>query len=278
MAVEREHPHFSIHWYVNWFFRFISPLGPTSAVSVWSSRISGLVSFMGIFSLTLLPFADAGEKDIHPIVQPFAAWAFGHRFSIACWILAASTITSVLNWLIQRFFLFDVEKMREILDVAVAYHFVDQNRSEHCYRATLFKVCHVWPFGRWLGIVSRSGENHHGSKTILSYDRMKHTRCTGIAGECAWQKAIQICCIPHPKTASEAYALAGFLAEPERKMFNVYSLVFFAVPIDRQDGKLWGVLVLDSTDTIAKVESEEKRERVREALGHWALAIKTAIH
>lgn len=279
MAVQRDHPYYRVRRSLNWVIRRFSPIGPSSAIAIWSRWLSGVATYIGMLALTLLPFADAGERDVPVPIQPIAAWAFSHRFMIACLILLVSTLVSVLNGLIQRLSPFDVEKMREILDAAVAYHFVDQIRGEFQYRATLFKVCTFWPFGSWLSIVCRSGENYHQSNTILSCDRMNQKRCTGIAGECAWQKAIQICTIPHnTKTELEPYAIKGFLAEPERTMFNIRSLVFFAVPIDRQDGKLWGVLVLDSTDSSMSVDSDEKKEQQREATGHWALAIKTAIH
>ena len=276
MAVKREHPWYPTHWILNRVIRSVYPTGTTLAV--WFRRFSGVTSYGCMAITTLLQFSDEGQNSIPYQLKPIAAWLYSNRLLIALFCLGFATFFVVINRIIQWLCQFDDVKMREILDHSVACQFADQDRGQFQYRATLFKVFTFWPFGSWLSIVCRSGENYLRSNTILSCDRMSQNRCTGVAGECAWQKAIQICRITHPHTDKEPYAIAGFLAEPERANFNVKSLVFFAVPITRQDGKLWGVLLLDSTDPATEVDSEGMEGRLKDSLGHWALAIKTAIH
>jgi hypothetical protein len=276
MAVKREHPWYRTHRALNSVYRRLYPTGTSFAK--WSRRIAGLMSYGCMVITTVLQFSDAGQNAIPNLLKPIAAWAHSNRLVVAVVCLVSASFFLLVNRIIQWMCQFDDAKMREILDHAVACQFSDQNRGHFQYRATLFKVFSFPPIGSWLGIVCRSGENYLHSNTILSCDRMNQNRCTGVAGECAWQKAIQIVRIEHPQTDKVSYAVAGFLAEPERANFNVRSLVFFAVPITRQDGKLWGVLLLDSTDPGTGVDSDEKKERVKDSLGHWALAIKTAIH
>jgi hypothetical protein len=175
---------------------------------------------------------------------------------------------------VQRFQPFERRKVEEILETALAHHFPNRDPAQHHYRATLFKIRRFPFFGSWLGIVCRSGENYRQSNTVFSLNRMDHNKCTGIAGECVRQNAELTVGPLDPNDPK--YLETGWIAQCEHGVFNVRATVFFATPVRRQDGRQWGVLVLDTTDPNCS-PGQRAQGSIRTNLTHWALALKTAI-
>lgn len=137
----------------------------------------------------------------------------------------------------------------------------------------LFKVRKCPLLGSWLGIVCRSGPGGHISNTIFSANTSKKNQCTGIAGETVRVNA-EIVRKLNPKT--KRYFTEGYVAQCEFNKMEEQAKIFFSTPIRRQNGSIWGVLVLDTTD-VNQGPEEDAAERVKNDMGHWALALKSVI-
>ncbi|MFG0333554.1 MAG: hypothetical protein ACF8TS_09350 [Maioricimonas sp. JB049] len=224
--------------------------------------------------ITVLEFVDPAEQRVLPVSRDVALWLHTHRLMVVLMLAAAEVVGGSAGLVLNVLCLFDRRQIHEILESAVQHHFRSQDRASHHYRATLFKI-RRFPFcGSWLGIVARSGENYADSGTIFSLDRMRKRYCTGIVGECARQNTQMIVALTDAGSEDD-YAMRGYTAECEFQELNVRASVFFATPIVRQDGRTWGVLVLDTTDP-GYAPAANQKNRVQSDLSHWALALKTA--
>lgn len=226
--------------------------------------------------MTLLSFADPSGQKLPALLSGLANWAHQHRLAIALALLFVQIVAWGCVGVIQWANPFDRDKVQEVLEACVAHHFSDQDRKRYQYRATLFKIRRVLFLGEWLGIAARSGENYRRSNTIFSRDTERKLCNTGVVGECVRQDSTLVIGPIDPE--SPDYAASGYLADVEVRSdrMNVRASVFFAVPIRRQGGRIWGVLVLDTTDTNT-APGRIQENRVRTDLDQWALAIKTAI-
>ena len=120
-----------------------------------------------------------------------------------------------------------------------------------------------------LGIVARSGELFTRFKTVFSIDANVESRNTGFACEC-WRRAGETIIIekmlpdhragPLPDQYVNNYKTQGWLADQEYSRMSVKSIVFLATGI-RTNGKLWGILVLDSTDPNSGLAENARKDR-----------------
>jgi|GEM_PF-4857527 len=272
MPERREHPHYRIRRALN---RCASRLVQDEAAARWYRWL--FVAGAGLIPLfiTVLEFADPEDQQAIPVPQELLEWLHTHRLMVVLLLAVIELVGGLASFLLNVLCLFDRQQVREILETAVQHHFQEQNRSEYHYRATLFKIRYCPILGTWLGIVARSGENYTGSNTIFSLDRMRKQKCTGIVGECARQNT-QVIVALAGDAADDEYATRGYVADCEFQALNVKASVFFATPIVRQNGRTWGVLVLDTTDP-RYAPARNQTSRVQNDLSHWALALKTAI-
>ena len=186
-------------------------------------------------------------------------------------------------WLVLRLQPRNFQRIKLLLDALVPEVFPRRDIEKHHYRASLFKARRFWPFGSWLGIVARSGHKFTRKTTIFSIDENVVDHNIGFAGECWWQghtfinpRALPDLDVPNVSERDQLeYKAMGFLADVEFSQISMKSRVFLATCI-RVDGKLdsaiWGVLVLDSTDSNALPNQKEKIEAIlnvaRAAISH----------
>jgi len=108
--------------------------------------------------------------------------------------------------------------------------------------------------------------------SIFSIDSNDEERCTGFAGKCWWNANNNagehlLYVLPDHATGQTAtleYMSQGRVTEQEFKTLKRKSRVFRLTAI-RKHGEVWGVLVLDSTDTdiVPEDGSPELDEQIR---------------
>lgn len=271
----RIHPNHEAHRRLNWWALCLSWAAEKSS---WSQ---GWFWGLGIATSTLVTLIQLCDPKDQPFPQPWqdiTTWVYGHRLVLTAALLFLQVLSFVAVVTSRKFLPFDQRKVGEILEAALLHHFPDQDPSKFLYRATLFKI-RKFPFlGMWLGIVCRSGLNFRQSNTVFSLSRMNQLQCTGVAGECAWQNSAIT--IGPLDPLAQGYVDSGWVAVSEHEAFNVRAVVFFAIPVRKQDGEQWGVLVLDTTDenyAPGPPKSDRSPKKLETDLSHFALALKTAI-
>ncbi|MDX1967913.1 MAG: hypothetical protein SFV23_12125 [Planctomycetaceae bacterium] len=271
----RTHPNYSAHRQLNWCALWLTAFAENAQ---WSS---GWFWGLGVLNSALMTLMQLCDPQGQPFAKPWdgiAVWVYGHRFWLALLLLALQMTAGAIVLFLKRFQPFERTKVEDILEAALRHHFPERDVAQHVYRATLFKIRRFPMCGKWLGIVCRSGENYRQSNTVLSLNRMSQQECTGVAGECARQDAAIIVGPLDPK--SPDYLESGWIAECEHSAFNVRATVFLGTPVRRQDGKQWGVLVLDTTDpecAPGAAQSNRSPKKLETDLTLFALALKTAI-
>jgi hypothetical protein len=193
-----------------------------------------------------------------------------HRFEVALTLVSTTILlgmASLFTGFVQRLSVKNLKIIKKCLEAAVEEHFEDRQNG-HTYRATLFRAFYV-PFtgGGWLGIVQRSGDVYVTWRTIFGIDRQRKECCTGIVGECWWNAHAQLKSqfygsLPEVQAGDDVsleYLNEGFLDKREFKKIAKASLFFHATEI-RVNGKVWGVLVLDSTDPNAQATNDPKKK------------------
>lgn len=254
----------------------------------------------GMFSSSIMWLMDV-KKDDNWIEQKPILWLLIDRFQdVAIWLLVAVAVVIVATAIMKR--MADpwvVEKLQFILDEYQDRVFKNLNVPKDHNRVTLFKYkenlffrrhwlesgVSTWlPFktrrfrGDYLVPYMRSGHLTLNTKTIFFIDSENSAKSQGVAGQ-AWSKRgvvilpdlPEITCNSRPK-ARENYAtvtkssvrfLERYLAEgrtPSRAMA--------AMPVEC-NGKLWGVIVLDSLDPLGvTAESVEHYTLTVALIGH----------
>ncbi len=276
MALEqqRKHKYYRIHRYLDW----VAGVGKPRFYQ-WIQYCSRVGFLAAVGFLALIQFCDPQGQQLPDWWTALLGWIHQRRFAFAVILLLAQAVLQVLIWTANWLKSYDVKKLENILDNLVASHFTNQDKSDHIYRATLFKV-RSWPCcGKWLGIVARSGTRYSRKRTVFSINPNTKRYNTGIAGEC-WRRDGQtvILEIPVPKGNSLAqgesddYKKSGYLDGIELGLMNVKATVFMATGI-RVGGKVWGILVLDSTDPKQQPKSKPQERRSTEALEFAAVAL-----
>lgn len=245
----RCHRHYRIH-------RFLNRLFDVSKAKVrdWIRRVVLVVDTLLVAFLGIVQFCNPLEQEIWLPFAGLIKWLYENRFSVAVVIVLVQLGCRIIGWVISRRERFSDEGLHSILDYVVRRHFKKQDTENHVYRATVFSVRSCWPFGSWLGIAGRSGNRYPKRTTVFSIDPNSKEHNTGIAGECCWRNGQTI--IRQLPDASETncppeviddYLTLGFSDRQEFKTMNVRSRVFLATGI-RVKGKVWGILILDTTD------------------------------
>lgn len=267
-----KHPRHKIHRRLN---RVSNWLLPSSTASYVSSVILIATSAGVPILLTVLQFCDNLE-DVWVPVQSLAKTAYEHRLVVSV-SLAGLQICAMLScWILRTFEVIDVEKTKDLLKLAVDTHFAERDHIQNEYRATVFKIrgCD-WFGGEWIGIVCRTGETYLKSGTVFYLDRENPINCTGLVGvSFAAQGATIIKDKVLPVGDKTAYMAECRLAEEEYDRMNVKSAVIFATGIKRH-GKLWGFLVLDSTDEkqVPKKSGARAADKHEVDIGNFAAMI-----
>ena len=205
-----------------------------------------------------------------------------YKFSIATFIILGQLILRAIIWAADKLQSFEVAKLKKVLNHVVERRFTQQDRAVYDYRATLFKVRSCWLCGSWLGIVARSGDLYPQRTTVFSIDAKNKKYNTGIAGEC-WRRKDETIIAKLPELtegspsedAQNQFKTAGYLADCEYQRMSVKSTVLLATGI-RVAGKVWGVLVLDSTDPNQFPKPQQKK-RETESLEFAAVALEQLV-
>lgn len=203
-----------------------------------------------------------------------AGYAHKHRLLIYLFLTGVELICAAAIWFMKWRSPIDVNKATSILNRAVSHHFKEKDQINHQYRATLFKIRGCWwLFGQWVGIICRSGETFGRSGTIFSIDHMDPERCTGYVGSCFLGEGTTIISPSLLPVADKIrYTEMCGLAEIEYSRMNVKSVVLFATAIKR-NGKMWGFLILDTTDPRQLPPSNRKITDHEDSMDNWALSL-----
>ncbi len=254
-------------------------------------RIGGLVALLRVTSvaslsviavfLTLIRFTDpAGQDKLWPWVAELLGTIHKNRFLIVVALVVTQIVCQSLLAVAKFWQRTNVRKLEAVLDALVTQIFPDQDRSKHCYRATLFRARGCVCCGSWLGIVARSGKRYPQKTTVFSINAKTRKHCTGIAGEC-WRQLGQtiIRTLPNLRESNPTpenvvkYKVDGCLDDREYEIMNVKAVVLLATGI-RIAGELWGVLAIDCTDEGALPRQKNKHA---DALSFAAVSIEQLI-
>ncbi|MFT5323463.1 MAG: hypothetical protein ACI8P0_001312 [Planctomycetaceae bacterium] len=271
VANTREHKKFAMHRWLNCLYgpNVASPLLTLLHPILWLLTISGPAV------VTMAEFCDPSGQHIPAPFEGLSDWVYRHRLVVVMTVLSLQVVTLLACFVLKKFNALKVDACQEILNSIVAQHFASQNLSTHTYRATIFQIRGFRRLGgQWLGIAGRSGQNYVRSNTVFSIHDMKKIRNTGVCGECVRQGGNTLhVVLPEPE--DEEYKVTGFVSSHEFKRINVKSVVFYATGVF-VSGKLWGVLVLDSTDR-GQVPNQQTRKRFQDAMGIYAVAIRALL-
>lgn len=229
--------------------------------------------------LAVIQFCDPQGQPLNQPLKSIVEWVYPSRLWIAIAMISLQAVCGLGVWFVHIMRPIDTAKAKLLLENAVSHHFSKMDAAKHVYRATLFKIrgWESWP-GQWLGIVSRSGETYNRSNTVFLIDRAKAENCTGLAGLCfraQGQTIIQV--VEAAEGEKEKYITLGNLADEEYSDINCRSVVFFATGVKRQNGKLWGVLVLDSNDP-SQAPKIRGKDQLTADMEIWAVSIGMLIN
>ena len=267
----RFHPYYRTHKCLNVLRRWTG----LRFLAGWLRAMFAAIALLSTLFLALLPFCDPADSSIPAIFKPAIATIRMNQFPIACWLLGTQVATGMSAVILRMFderWLPNISKLEQVLNSLVDAHF-ESKHHDHTYRATLFRAHRFWPCGRWLGIVARSGTTYSKSSTIFSISLTNRDHNTGVAGECWWRAnsrtAGQFYLSLPPQSQDAAipttgeYNGKGHLALREITQFSVRACFFRAIAI-RQEGKVWGVLVIDCTEPWVPPDGNNWRGKERE--------------
>lgn len=237
------------------------------------------LSVIAVLGLTILQFCDNANDIQHPLLKELVLFLYSHRLKVSLifailQLICASGIAWVA-WCTP----FDHEKLQRVLNQIVSHCFDEIDYENHDYRATIFQIRGLRGIrkytGQWVGIVCRSGENYDQSETVFLVDRMSPDKSTGIVGRCFAAEGQTIMPTMLLPEDPESYKQACHLADAEYNAMNVKSRIVFATGIKRH-GKLWGFLVLDTTDS-RQLPGVNQQKSKRRDIGSWAEVVATMI-
>lgn len=272
---KRQHTHFEAHCYLNGLYALLRShhyYGLWHGLFVFSSSLATAI-------LALLQFMDvknSQETGNLPVwLKELSSDLYAHRFVVACLMLAMVAVTgglAALTGFIRSRCVKNLDLIKKALGDAVEEHF-DARRNGETYRATLFRAFHCPGLGSWLGIVQRSPDIFVNWRAIFCIDPQHNKHCTGIAGECWWnahagldsQFYVKMPTLEQDGALNLEYLDQGFLDEREFRRIAKASIFFHATDI-RVDGKVWGVLVLDSSDPEVFADTKPKRRKHDEVI------------
>lgn len=232
-------------------------------------------AFVSIIAIVALQFVDPAGQTVPAVVTRLMQWLHDHRFTIVCCLLGLQVISgflaSLFDWWSEKSAI-EAYKIKQALNRLVARHFPNRG-PDFDYRATLFRERSCWFFGRWLGVVQRSGDVYRKWGTIFSVDPDNHLNNTGFAGQCwflanSGQVGVFHHLVPdvrEDESLKEDYMVQGFIDQREFEGLSVPSC-FFHVSEIRRRGKIWGVLVIDSTDSSVEPTTPQQISRQRSVL------------
>ncbi len=257
----RSHPWYRVHKFLNVLYGFGG-----NSLWAWVRVLVRTADGFLIGLLALVPFCDPASQRVPQALSEVLQGVNKNRFTIAACLIVAQLVFRFVGWMLQRCQPFREIDLKGVLEFLVRRHFRERDRTDHHYRATLFKVRRCPVVGAWLGIVARSGERYSQKGTVFSIHANRMEYNTGIAGEC-WRQEGQTLIqeLPnardahHDSNALLQYGERGYTCDRELRSIQVRAVVFLATGI-RVKGHLWGVLVLDTTDP-AKAPRQEQRHR-----------------
>lgn len=275
----RKHPYYRAHRALNFIYSR-ADFRALSVVVRWAYTIVSVTAGAVLILLQFPPEID----DSWGRPGEWVSSVYEYRFAVVAVMLGLQLSASAAKWFVtsQEKRRLPVKKVSGVLDDYVVSHFAEKKAGDHQYRATLFQVRHCRPFGGWLGVVCRSGYLYTSWRTIFSIDPNNKANNTGYAGEC-WRRSSHRegstikseAVLPDVRTdAMEAandidYKKLGYLADSEYNVMAVKSRVFWATAI-RVNGRVWGVLVLDSTDPSALTSTKQAHNKSMESLAQTA--------
>jgi hypothetical protein len=141
------------------------------------------------------------------------------------------------------------------------------------FKHTRWKIWCRAPFGRWLVPVERSGNMRQQSSRSFRISDEGGTRCRGIAGETfVSEQVISAFDLPDlsegytedelERYAREAYVDPEWLrrwVERKRKKGQKVPRAICGYPVETAGGKIWGVIVLDSTEPADLANASNKK-------------------
>ena len=270
--VVRKHPWYRTHKVLNW----LAGLRPNirRLTSICRNIVGGVGGVIGsVCSMYTQGYFK--KHGFFTFLDTWHSWIIDNRFSLTLIVLVAFGLLSLMSRLARESF--DKKKLKKILGATAAICFGDVDLSKHAYRATLFKARRTLFFRSWLGIVARSGSGEHKSSTIFSIGNSPEYN-TGIAGQCYFQNGATIIKtlpnISHDdgQQAISEYQKVGFLAPDEYKKLDIRALVLLATGIRTDEGKIWGILVLDTTDPNMTFDCDRTNTRVNRHRTHLEFA------
>lgn len=235
---------------------------------------------MTAVAFSVLQFCDNGDDLQRGIIKEIVLFVHSHRLKASLCFAAIQVLCACgiryVTWRTP----FDHGQLQKTLNLIVSHCFDNLDQENYDYRATVFKIRGVRGIrrltGQWVGIVCRSGENYDQSGTIFLVDRMCPDKSTGIVGRCFGSEGQTVMPVSLlPVDDAEKYKAACHLADIEYEAMNVKSKIVFATGIKRQ-GRLWGFLVLDTTDE-AQLPSSRATNSKRRDIGSWAEVVGTMI-
>lgn len=258
----RRHPRYRAHKILNWL---------AYSAHALQTVVRGLVGVTTVLAgvvLTLLPYSDTRQSplpDWLKIVEPVMKWFHTHEIVIVLVTVVVCIMTHLASYLVSRCISYDRAKIKSLLDAIGLHAFGDQDEENHHYRVTLFKVRSEnhsllgyllgghWLWGAWLGVVARSGHMYISKTTVFSIDAKCDEQNTGVAGECWRCGATVIKKLPNITNSSspteiEEYKKSGFVDDCEYRTLQKNPTLVVATGI-RINGRTWGILVLDTTDS-----------------------------
>ncbi len=246
-AVDRKHPWYKLH---RWTNKALNALVPHHGISDWFVRVFYCLAALIPILLAVLQFCESNDQ---PLIEPWksiVAFIYHHRLVVSVVLATVQVALVFAIWVLSVLRPIDFEKAEAILEMAVDTHFSERDHKSHHYRATVFKIRGCFLLGgEWMGIVCRSGETYLRSGTVFYLDRDEPEKSTSLLGVCfAAQGATIVKTDPLPVSSKADYMQECRLAEIEFEKMNMKSSVILVTGIKRPDGKLWGFLVLDTTD------------------------------
>jgi hypothetical protein len=239
---------------------------------------------LSVALIVALEFADPSDQILDGALETLLANLYAKRLYYVCTLLIVQSACGCLVWAMG--FLAnkgpDCKKIKIVLNRLVESHFSMAYGANHVYRATLFRQRRCWLLGSWLGVVERSGEVYLDRSSIFSVNSQSRKYNTGIVGEC-WFRAqsnlggsfsAMLDDVRDDESKVSEYKNQGFIDDIEFKQLSVKSQ-FFRVTEIRRHGKVWGVLVVDTTDASAQPSKTQTaaRNKQEEALDNAANTI-----
>lgn len=266
-----EHRNYPMHRALNWVRIHLTP--PTGW-RTWIGRLWWAAYALFGAGTALLQFADPANQDLPAALREVVEFAYRNRLALCLSALGLQAILGLFYLVVRWLRPIDTENVQAVLNEVVASMFVDGDHATHAYRATLFQI-RGWPFltGEWAGISARSGEVYSRSNTVFLLDREHPRKSTGWVGRCFLADGQTI--VPTealPVSNHDDYLRECGISEIEYRNLHVKNACLVFATGVRRAGKLWGFLVVDTTDP-ERLPGPRQRGQTKLELEKWAMVL-----